>query len=124
MADLRALLGSKCDETIETAAHALDAAWNPERYPVLAAMFRDYAHDALAAVLPGLLADAWDEAVASMRYEDGTPVQLVSVVNPYRPETATRDATDAPVTLAAPDAINPPPNPSAAVTEPHNTEGA
>ena len=31
-------------------------------------------------------ADAWDEAVASMRYEDGTPVQLVSVVNPYRTE--------------------------------------
>ena len=42
----------------------------------------------LAAVLPDLLATAWDEAVASMRYEDGTPVQLVSVVNPYRPETA------------------------------------
>ena len=39
-------------------------------------------------------------------------------------ETITRDATDAPVTLAAPDAINPPLDPSAAVTEPHNTEGA
>ena len=43
---------------------------------------------------------------------------------PYRPETATRDATDAPEASAAPDAINPPPDPSAAVTEPHNTEGA
>ena len=40
-----------------------------------------------------------------------------------RPETITRDATDAPVTPAAPDAINPPPDPSAAVTEPHSTEG-
>ena len=58
MADLRALLGSKCDETIETAARALDAAWNPDRYPVLAAMFRDYAQTALAAVLPDLLGDA------------------------------------------------------------------
>ena len=43
------------DETIETAAHALDTAWNPERYPVLTAMFRDYAQTALAAVLPDLL---------------------------------------------------------------------
>ena len=49
------------DETIETAAHALDTAWNPERYPVLTAMFRDYAQTALAAVLPKLLAKAWDE---------------------------------------------------------------
>ena len=62
--------------------------------------------EVLAAVLPDLLADAWDEAVASMRYEDGTPVQLVSVVNPYRPETATGRPEPAPG------------------SEPHNTEGA
>lgn len=42
----------------------------------------------------------------------------------YRPETATTEATGAPVTLAGPDAMNPPPNPSAAVTGPHSTEGA
>lgn len=29
-------------------------------------------------------AEAWDAAVKAMRYEDGTPVELVSVVNPYR----------------------------------------
>ena len=33
MSDLRELLGANHDETIETAARALDAAWNPERYP-------------------------------------------------------------------------------------------
>lgn len=26
----------------------------------------------------------WDAATTAMRYEDGTPVELVSVVNPYR----------------------------------------
>ena len=29
-------------------------------------------------------AEAWDEAVRAMRYEDGTPVELVANVNPYR----------------------------------------
>lgn len=32
-------------------------------------------------------ARAWDEAVRSMRYEDGTPVELVTNINPYREET-------------------------------------
>lgn len=27
---------------------------------------------------------AWDEAVASLRYEDGSPVEIVAVTNPYR----------------------------------------
>lgn len=26
----------------------------------------------------------WDAAVAAMKYEDGTPVEIVSMVNPYR----------------------------------------
>ena len=26
---------------------------------------------------------AWEEAVRSMRYEDGTPVEIVAVVNPF-----------------------------------------
>lgn len=26
----------------------------------------------------------WDKAVASLRYEDGTPVEIVSMENPYR----------------------------------------
>jgi len=31
-----------------------------------------------------IAAIGWDAAVASMRYEDGSPVELVAVVNPYR----------------------------------------
>ena len=31
---------------------------------------------------------AWDEARAALRYEDDTPVELVSMVNPYRREEA------------------------------------
>ena len=29
----------------------------------------------------------WDAAVAAMQYEDGTPVEIVTMVNPYREET-------------------------------------
>lgn len=29
---------------------------------------------------------AWDACVASMKYEDGTPVEIVASVNPYRKE--------------------------------------
>lgn len=30
----------------------------------------------------------WDAAVASMKYEDGTPVELAANINPYRKEEA------------------------------------
>ena len=94
MTDLRALLGDKYEATVRAAV----LADNPEaitsaqqvggklgQLMYLSAV--DRLDRTLAAVLPDLLADAWDEAVASMRYEDGTPVQLVSVVNPYRIDT-------------------------------------
>lgn len=52
-------------EMIEKAAKALADDWNPERDPVLAAMFRDYAQTALTAVLPEVIrqakTEAWDE---------------------------------------------------------------
>ena len=111
MADLRALLGDKYGVMIVKAANAICGGRHGgrvtrfSRAQLNALDVRD-AEAALAAVLPDLLADAWDEAVASMRYEDGTPVQLVSVVNPYRPETATGRPEPAPG------------------SEPHNTEGA
>lgn len=38
----------------------------------------------LATTLTEAAAIGWDEAVASLRYEDGTPVEIVKVVNPYR----------------------------------------
>jgi hypothetical protein len=35
----------------------------------------------------------WDAAVAAMSYEDGTPVEVVSMVNPYRARLEDLDAT-------------------------------
>lgn len=32
----------------------------------------------------GVAEKAWDEAVASMMYSDGSPVEIVSNANPYR----------------------------------------
>ena len=78
--------------------------------------------EVLAAVLPDLLADAWDEGHADGLHDAHEYREHRKARNPYRPETITRDATGAPVALAGPDAINPPPDPSAAVTGPHNTE--
>ena len=31
-----------------------------------------------------LLAEGWDQCVKSMRYEDGSPVEIVESTNPYR----------------------------------------
>ena len=31
-----------------------------------------------------LLAEGWDRCVRSLRYEDGSPVEIVSDSNPYR----------------------------------------
>ena len=120
MADLRALLGDKYDETIEKAVEALyDECGRPLSCSKHGHM--DEAVSALAAVLPDLLATAWDAAVASMRYEDGTPVQLVSVVNPYRPEPTTGRPEAA---LGPTNSPNPIPSATQPQKEPHNTEGA
>ena len=62
-------------------------------------------HATLAAVLPELLADAWDEGHADGLHNAHEYREHRKLRNPYRPETITRDATDAPVTPAAPDAI-------------------
>ena len=128
MADLRALLGDRYVSTMRAAV----LADNPEaitsaqqvggklgQLMYLSAV--DRLDRTLAAVLPDLLADVWDEAAASMRYEDGTPVQLVSVVNPYRPEPTTGRPEPAPGSTNSP---NPTPSATQPPTEPHNTEGA
>lgn len=114
MTNLRALLGDRYDAVMAAPTPALArdrTSWSWSTYEA-----------ALTAVLPELLADVWDDGHAACIEAHGRikPTRP----NPYRPETITRDATDAPVTPAAPDAINPPPDPSAAVAEPHNTEGA
>lgn len=42
---------SRRDEAVEAMAEAMDAAYNPDRYPILTAMFRDYADAGLDAAL-------------------------------------------------------------------------
>ena len=137
MADLRALLGDdKYDAMIEKAAVSVAFCRYPvERTPKrlvrlaaalhmtgeLARIEREV-EAALAAVLPGLLADVWDEGHADGLHNAHEYRERHKARNPYRPETTTRDATGAPVTLAAPDAINPPPSPSEAATGPHSPE--
>ena len=41
------------EESIEQAARAMDENFNPDRYPIMAAMFRDYAKTALTAAIGG-----------------------------------------------------------------------
>ena len=115
MSDLREILGDKYDETIEKAAvsvafcrHSVER--TPKRLVRLAAalhMTGELAHiereveAALTAVLPDLLADAWDEGHADGLHNAHEHREHRKMRNPYRPETATGDATDAPETLAA-----------------------
>ena len=120
MTDLRAILGDdRYDEVLTKATKR--ALFNYPNLPISIPEHEALAAQALAAVLPDLLATAWDAAVASMRYEDGTPVQLVSVVNPYRPEPTTGRPEPAPGSTNSP---NPTPSATQPPTEPHYTEGA
>ena len=130
MTDLRAFLG-ECHATvtrggIEDACGKPAAGWakpsgdETHPWPACAYHLNRWGGMPLTAVLPDLLADAWDEGQAACIEAHGRIKPMRP--NPYRPETITRDATDAPEAPAAPDATNPPPDPSAAVTEPHSTE--
>ena len=120
MSDLRGILGDRYDEVLTKATKR--ALFNYPNLPISIPEHEALAAQALAAVLPDLLADAWDEGHADGLHNAHEYREHRKLRNPYRPETATRDATDAPVTLAAPDAINPPPDPSEAVTGPHSPE--
>lgn len=75
------------DEVVEKAAKTMADDWDPDRYPVLATMFRDYARTALAAVLPDIIqqakAEAWDEG-----YAEGSRGRMWGGINPYRPSTS------------------------------------
>ena len=96
-----------------------------QRTRKFANMLANYGN-AINATLPAEVvrqkADAWDEGHADGLHDAHEYREHRKARNPYRPETITRDATGAPVALAGPDAINPPPDPSAAVTGSHNTE--
>jgi len=51
------------DEQVEKAAQAMADDWNPDRDPILTAMFRDYANTVLVAVGPTIAASALRDAV-------------------------------------------------------------
>ena len=120
MSNLRGILGDRYDEVLTKATKR--ALFNYPNLPISIPEHEALAAQALAAVLPDLLADAWDEGHADGLHNAHEHREHRKARNPYRPETITRDATDAPVTLAAPDAINPPPSPSEAATGPHSPE--
>ena len=70
---------ARCDGYKEDAEHI--AAFDPPTVLALIARLREAeanCHRACAAI-------GWDAAVAAMRYEDGTPVEIISMTNPYRP---------------------------------------
>ena len=71
------------DEMVESAARAIDHAYNPDRAPILAAMFRDYARAALEAAAPQIAATALRQFADSVRMpwtvflrRDGSPVTV------------------------------------------------
>ena len=74
--------------------------------------------EVLAAVLPDLLADAWDEGHADGLHNSHEHRKLR---NPYRPEPTTGRPGAAPGPTNSP---NPTPSATQPPTEPHNTEGA
>ena len=129
MSDLRGILGDRYDEVLTKATKR--ALFNYPNLPISIVEHEALAAQALAAVLPDLLADVWDEgfqagddygaAVVETHagYHHSLPVRPES---PYRPETTAGEAADAPAAPAAPDATNPPPDPSAAATGPHSPE--
>ena len=82
MGDLRALLGDKYDDVIYKAMAA------PKFYASRQYAIRDRVADTLAAVLPDLLAEAWDVGYHA-GHEDARAVQPTypdPTPNPYRTE--------------------------------------
>ena len=49
------------DAAVEAAARAMDANFNPDYYPILSAMFSDYAATALPAAAPYIAAQALED---------------------------------------------------------------
>ena len=110
MTDLRAILGAKYDDTIEKVAGAI--AGDPNYLGCGCCTGYDYdeavkrtgheertnmaAHDALAAVLPDLLAAAFDEGrrlgLHQADYEMGAALNMPDLSNPYRQDSEGTEA--------------------------------
>ena len=112
MTDLETLLGDRYDQTIEAAcyqiAYPTDDPGNDDRCSKPWHSTRCYGHDSdyppaaahrfcsfavaraekvLAAVLPGLLAQAWDEGADFVARQPDMSAEYVRAANPYRQES-------------------------------------
>ena len=67
---------SRRDEAVEAWAAAVDAAYNPDRYPIMAAMFRDYADAGLDAALAVLQPAVPNEVEALEALPVGTVIRI------------------------------------------------
>lgn len=66
------------ERMIEAAAQAMDENYNPDRYPVLSAMFSDYARVALEAAAPFILAQTRKPRTITTKDElDALPMDAV-----------------------------------------------
>lgn len=127
MTDLRALLGGRYVSTMRAAVLAdnPEAITNAQRVGgklgqlmYLSAVNR--LDRTLAAILPDLLADAWDEGHADGLHNAHEHREHRKARNPYRPETTAGRPEPAPGPTNSP---NPTPSATQPLTEPRNTEG-
>ena len=92
MSNLRGILGDRYDEVLTKATKR--ALFNYPNLPISIPEHEALAAQALAAVLPDLLADAWDEGHADGLHNAHEYRERRKARNPYRPETTAGDATD------------------------------
>ena len=100
---------SKRDEAVEAWAAAVDAAYNPDRYPIMAAMFRDYADAGLDAALAVLQPTVPNEVEAlealpqvqeaQVSHQTGTAV--VTLTGPVEDDILRRTVEDKGYTVTA-----------------------
>ena len=64
------------DQAVEAMAEAMDTAYNPDRYPIMAAMFRDYADAGLDAALAVLQPAVPNEVEALEALPVGTVIRI------------------------------------------------
>ena len=85
MTELRDLLGDRYDDVIIKATKR--ALLNYPNLPISIPQHEALAGQALAAVLPGLLAQAWDEGADFVARHPDMSAEYVRAANPYRQES-------------------------------------
>ena len=85
MTNLRAMLGDRYHDVIIKATKR--ALFNYPNLPISRPQHEALAGQALAAVLPDLLAQAWDEGADFVARHPDMSAEYVRAANPYRKET-------------------------------------